>query len=391
MKCKTVIFLLLQVTLTLSNQLQIFTSGNNYLKSSIYRNITTTKDFVISPFSLEVILALTQSGAKGLTGEQLRKALRFPTSKSKIERVLSNLLPTLEQNKDYSLHIANKIYVRNNFQIDPDFRKVAQQVYKSDVQNVDFSRKNEAMQIMNNWVANRTNQKIQNLIDGQSLTSRTRAVLINALYFQGNWSIPFDSYLTSKRDFYRTATDVVAVDMMSVRDEFNYYEDANLGAKFLELPFDGDMSMVVVLPHKTEGLAALEKRSENVFFSPRFTPETVRVKLPKFKIETQLDFQESLKNIGVTRIFDQGDVDLSGIAGVKGELVVNKVVQKSFIEVNEQGVEAAAATYVDAIVPLGGNMPVDPPKEFVADHPFIFFIKFKDLILFAGKVSKPNY
>jgi serpin B len=301
---------------------------------------------VISPFSLEVILALTQSGAKGLTGEQLRKALRFPTSKSKIERVLSNLLPTLEQNKDYSLHIANKIYVRNNFQIDPDFRKVAQQVYKSDVQNVDFSRKNEAMQIMNNWVANRTNQKIQNLIDGQSLTSRTRAVLINALYFQGNWSIPFDSYLTSKRDFYRTATDVVAVDMMSVRDEFNYYEDANLGAKFLELPFDGDMSMVVVLPHKTEGLAALEKRSENVFFSPRFTPETVRVKLPKFKIETQLDFQESLKNIGVTRIFDQGDVDLSGIAGVKGELVVNKVVQKSFIEVNEQGVEAAAATYV---------------------------------------------
>jgi serpin B len=241
-------------------------------------------------------------------------------------------------------------------------------------------------------VEKHTNDKIHDLIDSNSLDQYTRAVLINALYFKANWSSPFRLASTRNINFYKTATDIVQVDALQhFRKYFKYYECPHLKAEFLELPFKGnEASMMIVLPKERDGLATLESQIENVF-APMHTLKTeyLNVILPKFRIETSINFKNILKNLGVQKIFNETEADLSGISGEKGDLIVSQVAQKTFIDVSEEGVEAAAATFVVVGVPTSAlNV---SPKNFNADHPFIFYIKVKDTIIFAGRVTDPKH
>jgi serpin B len=229
------------------------------------------------------------------------------------------------------------------------------------------------------------------LIDSNSLDEDTRAILINALYFKANWSSPFPLFASGNISFYKTATDIVQVDgLRQYEVYFNYYECPHLKAEFLELPFKGnEASMMIVLPKERDGIAALESQIENVF-APMHTLKTeyLNVILPKFRIETSINFKNILKNLGVQKIFNETEADLSGIAGEKGDLIVDEVAQKTFIHVSEEGVEAAAASFVVVRVPTSAlNI---NPKHFNADHPFIFYIKVKDTIIFAGRVTDPK-
>ncbi|RZC38754.1 Serpin domain containing protein [Asbolus verrucosus] len=153
----------------------------------------------------------------------------------------------------------------------------------------------------------------------------------------------------------------------------------------------GDISMTIILPNEKNGVASLENQIDRVFVPHNLTAEVVNVALPKFKIETKIDFKKVLPHLGVEAAFDANKADLSGIAGKKGDLYISEVIQKTFIDVAESGVEAAAATYVASrgysAIPIE-DPPV--PKEFIADHPFIFYIKAKGFIIFAGKVSAPD-
>jgi serpin B len=147
---------------------------------------------------------------------------------------------------------------------------------------------------------------------------------------------------------------------------------------------------MIVLPKERDGLAALESQIENVF-APMHTLKTeyLNVILPKFKIETSINFKNILKNLGVQKIFDAKEADLSGVAGEKGDLIVSEVAQKTFIDVSEEGVEAAAATFV--IIPVAPSAKLETSKNFIADHPFIFYIKVKGTIIFAGRVTDPKH
>ncbi|XP_064213734.1 antichymotrypsin-2-like [Tribolium castaneum] len=395
MKSIVVLFIIFYVSAAQETAIQEFTNANNQFTSSVYKELSKTENgnFMVSPFSAETVLAFAQSGCKGNSAEELRNSLHLPNDKTKVESALKSLLPKIKGNDLYTLHTANKMYVKKDFAIKEEFKRAASQVYYADSESIDFTKNVEAANVMNSWVEKHTKSKITNLIDSNDLDKFTRAVLINALYFKANWSLPFELRLTSKREFYKTASDSIEVDMMQHLDEhFNYYESPDLKAQFLELPFlGGEASMVFVLPNEKDGLARLETQLESVFVPQHQLKSTfLNVVLPKFRIESEIDFKSVLMKLGVAKVFDDEQADLSGIAGEKGDLVIDKIVQKTFIDVSEEGVEAAAATYVLIGFPASAILHQQQPKNFIADHPFIFYIKVKDLVIFAGRVTNPS-
>nr|BAI59109.1 serpin1 [Tenebrio molitor] len=394
MKCLTIFLLSVFLVLAENGAVQEFTKANNLFTPAVYKQIAQTEkdNFLVSPLSAETVLALLQSGCKDETAQELRTALHLPDDKETVESAIKSLLPKLKGSDLYTLHTANKMYVKKDFSIKDGFKKAAAQVYYADTDTIDFTQSVQAAKTMNSWVEKHTNDKIHDLIDSNSLDQYTRAVLINALYFKANWSSPFRLASTRNINFYKTATDIVQVDALQhFRKYFKYYECPHLKAEFLELPFKGnEASMMIVLPKERDGLAALESQIENVF-APIHTLKTeyLNVILPKFRIETLINFKNILKNLGVQKIFNETEADLSGISGEKGDLIVSQVAQKTFIDVSEEGVEAAAATFVVVGVPTSAlNV---SPKNFNADHPFIFYIKVKDTIIFAGRVTDPNH
>jgi serpin B len=208
-----------------------------------FQQISLTKkgNFLVSPLSAKTVLALLQSGCKDETAQELRTVLQLPEDKETVESAIKSLLPKLKGNDLYTLHTANKMYVKKNFSIKEGFKKAAAQVYYADTDTIDFTQSVQAAKTMNSWVEKHTNDKIHNLIDSNLLDEGTRAVLINALYFKANWSSPFPLASTRNINFYKTATDIVQVDALKM--------------------------------------------------------EYLNVILPKFRIETSINFKNILKNV----------------------------------------------------------------------------------------------
>ena len=208
---------------------------------------------------------------------------------------MKTLQPILAKTDLYTIQSANKIYIKNNFEIKDEFKKSAT-VFDSAFEKIDFGQRDAAADTMNGWVEGRTNHKIKNLIKPEDLSDDTRAILINALYFKGNWSVPFE--VAFERDFYRAGVEKVQVETMHAVMEQNYYESQELDAKFLELPFEGgEVTLTVVLPNDKNGLAVLESQLEKVFQNPAYTTENVRIALPKFKIESVIDLKGILQKV----------------------------------------------------------------------------------------------
>jgi serpin B len=370
--------------------LREFVAGSKQFTGAVYNEVLVdnSDNILVSPFSAETIMALTQSGAVGTTGTEIRSSLFLPDSREETESVLKQILPAIHSN-EYTLKTANKIYVENNFAIKDDFKKVATDVYQAQFQNIEFAESAAAADEINKWVEEQTANKIHDLVAPDELDATTRVVLINALYFEGNWTSPFQPLLTKKSSFVTTDGTTVPIDAMFQESvEYNFYESADLDAKFLELPFLGqDASMTIVLPNKMEGIAVLEKQMDAVLATPEYTKQYVQVSMPKFKIATMTDFKSILETLGVHAAFNPTVADFSGIAGVAGDILISKVTQKTYIDVSEIGVEAAAATSI--VGPT--NIPPPPDQVFTVDHPFVFYIKANDIILFEGRVLVPEY
>jgi serpin B len=350
--------------------------------------VNNKENILVSPFSAETVLALTQSGAKGDTGAEIRTGLHLPDTEEDTEVAIKSVLPTI-QSEYCSLVTANKIYVEKEYAIKEDFKRVATDVYQAQFENIEFAKSVDAASEINKWVEEQTNDKIHELVNADDLDADTKIVLVNALYFQGNWSVPFDPILTKQAKFYTSSeTTVDAPTMYKESQEFNYYESEELDAQVLEVPFgDEEATMTFVLPNKKEGIAVLEKQIDKVLETPQYTRKFVQVLLPKFKIESTIDFVPVLKKLGVEKAFDIFQADFSGIAGEKGELAIAIINQKTYIDVNEVGVEAAAAT--DITTDREGAPA--PEKFFIADHPFVFYIKIRDVVLFEGRVLVPEH
>ncbi|KAF2894773.1 hypothetical protein ILUMI_11399 [Ignelater luminosus] len=372
-----------------SQLLKEFSEGNIQFSADVYKEMlkSNSGNFLVCPLSVDIVLALVHAGARGETAQQLSTGLHLPESHEKIEQIFTKLAPTLQSNDKYNLSSANKVYVKDNFKISDKFKSTAVNVFDAEIQNIDFTKKEQAATEMNKWVEDKTHDKIKDLISPDDLNQYTRAVLINAIYFHGQWVKQFDEYSTRKRTFYLNANDHVETDMMEITDSFNYYESPDLNAKFLELPYEGgDITMTFVLPNDKDGLPALEARIDEVLATPKYSFERVHVIIPKFKIETTIQFKPILQALGIKDAFED-NADFSGIGAQKEPLKISKVIQKAFIEVEEKGTTAAAATAVMLVELASFDIPTSPPKQFVADHPFVCYLRSSSAIIFIGRYS----
>uniref|UniRef100_A0A8C1Q0E4 Serpin B6 n=1 Tax=Cyprinus carpio TaxID=7962 RepID=A0A8C1Q0E4_CYPCA len=270
--------------------------------------------------------------------------------------------------------------------------------YKAELEEVDFKKKSEAARVnINNWVEKNTQEKIKNLLPQGSVSDATKLVLVNAIYFKGNWEKKFPKEATRVGQFKLNKTQTKPVKMMYQESKFPLAFIPEMNSQVLELPYVGkNLSMLIILPNKiqdeTTGLQKLEKALTYEKLMEWTKPskmlqEQVQVTLPRFKMEESYDKMRSLLiSMGMEDVFDLQKVNLSGMSP-NNDLVVSEVIHKAFVEVNEEGTEAAAAT---ANVGFTASMPVDP-KTFIADHPFIFFIRHNpsNSILFYGRFCSP--
>ena len=345
-----------------------------------------------SPASLLIALAMTCFGARGKTAEELASVLHLmPDSSSgpNMKKFLSSLNSSRDNNT--KLLTANKLFIEESLEILKSYRAGMQEFYESEITSVDYKQRTEEVrEEINKWVEQKTNDKIKGLIPPGMLSSDTKLVLVNAIYFKGLWLQLFLKEETFPGTFFVAANQKVQVQMMRQEAHFKFFESKELGCQILEMPYIGSkMSMVIFLPVETDGLGSLEgkiaydnfEKSLSTLDSSR--PEEMEVFLPKFKLTQQFSLNDVLSKMGASEMFIAGKADFSGITA--DSLYVSQVVHKAFIEVNEEGTEAAAATGI-------GVNALSLKPMFNADHPFLFFIRHNDTgaILFMGRLLKPS-
>ena len=301
------------------------------------------------------------------------------------------LLPTLASNKEFSLTTANRIYLQKGFKPKTKFKRTLGRYFYATAVETDFSSRTVAAKQMNTWVEKVTQHKIKKFLDPRMLGPATRMVLINAIYFKGDWKTKFDVALTKEKDFVTERGHIVKVPTMHLKGKIELAVLEQLKSKVLRLPYKGDrIVMDIVLPDDKGGLKVLEQKlktlEERDLLDENIFHKDVIVDLPKFKLEkTWTNLREILERLGITEIFRGG---LSGIA--EGPLMVSDVIQKAFIEVDETGSEASAASGM--VMKFRSAMLDKEEIHFKADHPFLFLVRDlqTDLLLFRGRVSDPS-
>jgi serpin B len=371
--------------------------GGNQFALDLYQQLRSEEgNLFFSPSSISTALAMTYAGAAGETEAEMAKTLHFQMPKDQLHDGMHDLQSfwnTPDKKKGIRLNLANRLWGQDSYEFLPAFLQVTRDKYGAELARLNFSQSEEASQTINQWVEEQTEDKITDLIPSGALSSDTRLVLTNAVYFHGIWSDPFKKDRTKEEDFHLTATDKIKVPMMHRWDEFRYGAVDDL--QILELPYgDGGLSMVVLLPTEIDRLAALEAKL--TFHNlQRWTAsvkheDEVKVYLPKFKTTSQFQMADTLKAMGMESAFDAERADFSGMTGGR-DLFISAVIHKAFVDVNEEGTEAAAAT---GIIMEPTSAPFEELKEppvFRADHPFVFMIRDNrnGAIMFLGRITSP--
>ncbi|KAG5305548.1 SPB10 protein, partial [Acromyrmex insinuator] len=352
-------------------------------------------NLICSPLSAHIALSMAADGAAGNTEAQFKDVLKLPASKPQTLEGYQNLIDKLNNVENVTLKLANKMFIGKDFPIKPEYKQDLETYYKSGIQSVDFSKSQEAADTINIWCKEQTNDRIKSIINEGDVDASTALVLANAVYFKGLWAHQFDPKLTTDRPFHIDANTVKDVPTMYRKGNYKYTELPEYDAKCIELPYaNKEISMVIILPNKIDGLAALTDKLEEVSAecSSRLTQiyeREVRLYLPRFRSETKLDLKDTLSNkMGLSEAFTD-KANFSGISDIP--LKIDKVVQKAFIEVNEEGSEAAAVTVVEIVV---DSMIIgEVPLIFDINRPFYYYIHHNDktsFALFKGRVNVPE-
>ncbi|XP_037930237.1 serine protease inhibitor 42Dd-like [Teleopsis dalmanni] len=362
----------------------------NLFATELFQTIATEnqqQNVIISPVAIQTALGLAYYGAEGKTATELQKGLHATAHQSKegLAKSYHNLLHSYVKSKTI-LEIANKIYTREGMAIAPEFRAVAQKYFDSDAEELNFENETYAVREINQWLAEKTNGRIQNILT--NIDPSTNVALVNAIFFKAKWARPFMDEETSERDFWLNAKQAIKVPTMFADNWYYYADYPELDAKAIELFFENiDLTMWFILPNKRDGLLELEQKLKGVDFKAledRWEWKSVAVYLPKFKFEFDTDLKPALQKLGIETMFS-GAADFSSIFQHSPiNTRISQVQHKAFIDVNEIGCEAAAASVVVG-VPM--SLPLEP-KTFVADHPFAFIIRDKYAMYFAGHIVK---
>nr|XP_053640516.1 serpin B6-like isoform X4 [Cherax quadricarinatus] len=366
-------------------------SENNFTRD-LYVKLAqkSSGNLFFSPFSIMTALGMTYGGAAGNTETEMRSVMHLSKDKEAIHNAFHDIIADLKTEViHYELRTSNMAYISDRLTVLSDFNNILKEKYLSSSKTVNFEEDEKVRKEINTTVENETNSRIKDLIPSGVLNNLTRMVLVNAVYFKGLWENQFRESATRDGEFWITGSKNVKVPMMHIKKDFCMLHNANLKATILAMDYKGSrLSMVFVLPDKRDGLAEVEANLANVDFSKidkNLPKDEVEVTLPKFKLEESLDLINHLNEMGMRDLFDEGRCNLSGITGSQ-DLHVSKVIHKAFLEVNEKGSEAAAAT---GMVMMLTCTPLNP--RFVADHPFLFFIRDQrtGFALFAGRFVMP--
>jgi serpin B len=350
-------------------------------------------NLILSPFNIATALSMVLAGARGQTAVEIQSVLRLHYD-STYDSALAALLADLTKAGNTAgneLHTANGLWVQKGFAIQPAFENTLANNYHAPLTPLDFIANPEAARSrINRWTEEQTKQKIQNLLPDGSLDAQTRLVLTSAIYFYGKWQDPFVSSRTQPAPFTLPAGATTQANFMNQTSNFGYTETP--AAQILEMRYAGTgIAFDVLLPATPTGLPDLEKSLtlENLTgWLGRLATRNVQVSLPKFRAESQFSLRQALSAMGMPASFT-GKADFSGIDPKRG-LAISEVVHKAFVDVSEQGTEAAAATGI-TMRTTAMRMP-EQTVVFRADHPFLFLIRDTrtGVVLFIGRLTTPR-
>ena len=369
-------------------------NGNNKLAFDIFSINYNNGNLIFSPLSIYSALAMTYSGAKNNTRSEMAAALNYPENNQGFneawKELITKLITTDPESKTKSLSIANAIWISNTMNLMNPYENIVRSFFLSEISRLDFlTQPQEAIKTINKWVEDKTNNKITDLLNKNSVNSGTRCILTNAVHFLDAWDVPFDSNYSKKDDpFYISLSIAVStLFMVSATESYKYFE--NLDYQVVEIPYkNSGYSFVLFVPKSLNTAFTFGLKYEDyeeVIKKMMYTD--VIITMPVFEMTSNFSLSETLKNLGVKEAFtDQADFSL--ITGKK-DLSISDVLHKAYIKVNENGTEAAATT---AVVMDITAIPHKAPVKIKADRPFTFFIKHNatNCILFMGKYHYPE-
>ena len=364
--------------------------SNREFALDLYSELAGTPgNFFFSPYSISSALAMTMAGARGETATQMEGVLHL--ERDDVHQAFADLREVLagRSQNGPELSIANRLWGQRGLPWEKTFLEICKKRYAAALAEVDFRTDPEgARKRINDWCAEETRDKIQNLLAPGLVDTNTRLVLTNAIYFKGSWKHTFKEKLTQDGPFFLSGGSEVQVPLMRRTGTYGYYDSVEFQA--LEMPYVGDeLSMVVLLPKTKDGIGMLESALDTETLDSAIAglrEREVQVAFPRFELTSKFSLASVLSRMGMETAFSSR-ADFSGMC--EEPLFIGAVEHKAFVQVNEEGTEAAAATAVT--MQLLASAQAEPPK-FVADHPFVFLIRDKGTgsVLFLGRMADPR-
>jgi serpin B len=368
--------------------------GDNAFAVALYGHLRGQHgNLFFSPESISTALAMAYAGARGDTATEMAKTLHFTLPPERLHPAMGALLSDLNAaHKGYQLSVANALWAQHGYTFLDDFLTLLKNDYGAGLMQVDFKGSTEAARLtINQWVEQKTADKIKDLLQPGAVRSDTRLVLTNAIYFKGDWETQFDKAQTKDGDFHVSPAQTTKTPLMHREGSFNYFNGGTF--QVLEIPYKGkELSMIILLPNDQGGLPALEQSltaANTQQWLRQLAPVSKAiVTMPKFKSTQEFELSAVLGAMGMRQAF-ASSANFSGMTG-KRDFAISAVIHKAYVDVNEEGTEAAAAT---AVTMRALAMRAEPPPViFLADHPFVFLIRdnHSNSILFMGRLANPS-
>ncbi len=393
-------------------------TATNALGLDLYRleSVKQQGNLLLSPYSIQSALSMTLGGAEGVTKAEMAKVLHlsrpdaagqdFADLRAVLEKAAADSAQMAEQARKYGgkfeplqLRVANRLFGNEDAKFEPDFLARTKTDWAAPLEQISFSKPDRARTKINSWVEDQTRERIKDLIPEGGVTAETRLVLVNALYFKAAWKDDFNKALTANLPFLVNGSSPAPVPTMYQQENYGYTKEAGFTA--VTVPYTGmALHLLIVLPDANDGLPALEKTltpAQLAKLARASMAKEVKLFLPKFKMEPgTLALADHLKTRGMKSAFDEpkGSADFSRMAARTPEdyLAISEVFHKTFIALDEEGTEAAAATAVAMPLPSAIGPEPEKPVEVRVDHPFLFAIQHREsgVCLFLGRVTDPR-
>lgn len=364
------------------------TSNNQFAFDLLRQHDAGDGNLFISPTSITSVLAMVYAGADNETKKQIQEALNLLSDDGKVHDGFAQLMSALNDSSNVEMSVANRIWIRDGMELAAEFKQIMNASYDAPFTLTDFSKVQDAVNQINQWVEGATNERIKDLLTTDDVDGSTSMVLTNAIYFKGNWVSKFNPRLTRDDDFTGLGGGVSQIPMMNQRNEFLFGKFDQ--GKILEMPYQGDRySMVYLLPENDESFETLKQEMDDSTLAKllsQMARKKVQVRIPKFKSELKIKLADTLRQLGIIDAF-QANADFSKMTSSEA-LYLDEVIHKTFIQIDEEGSEAAGATA--GIMKRATAIEPDV-EEFFADKPFFYMIRDRQTgaILFLGTMTGP--